>query len=80
MEKSNLILKYQKILIIILIFINFLNFNCSFDTEKLKIDYFKEEKKLIYVNAFNNLKGDLYLEFWGENTNIRYFKGLNITN
>ena len=80
MEKSNLMLGYQKILIIILIFINILNFNCSFVAEKLKIDYFKEEKKLIYVNAFNNLKGDLYFEFWGEDTNIRYFKGLNITN
>ena len=51
----------------------------SVDTSLLKINFFKEKTKLYYVNAMNNNKGDLFLEFWGEQDNIRYFIGINAT-
>ena len=35
----------------------------SVDTSLLKINFFKEKTKLYYVNAMNNNKGDLFLEF-----------------
>ena len=60
-----------------LILINLINLNYSFDSSSLKINYFTQAKKLYYVNAMNNLKGDLYLEFWGEESKTRYFIGLN---
>ena len=52
-------------------------FNNDFDISKLKVNYFKENLKLYYVNAFNDDKGNLYFEFLGENDNIRYFIGFN---
>ena len=29
------------------------------------------------VNAMNNIKGNIYFEFWGENGSTRYFIGIN---
>ena len=78
MKHLNLFFKKIK-LIIILAFINLININCLFDVSLLKIHYFEQAKNLYYVNAFNNLDGDLYLEFWGEDTKTRYFIGLNAT-
>ena len=48
-----------------------------FDIKKLKVNYFKENKKLYYVNAINDDKGNIYFEIWGENNNNRYFIGKN---
>ena len=66
------------IFIYILLFIKiYLSYNL--DPTKLKVNYFKENTKLYYVNAFNDDNGDLYFEFWGENDNYRYFIGKNFT-
>ena len=47
----------------------------SFNISTFKINFFKEDSKLYYVNAMNNNNGDLYFEFWGENNAKRYFIG-----
>ena len=65
------------ILFLEFILINLINLNYSFNSSLLKIKYFTQARKLYYVNAMNNLEGDLYLEFWGEETKTRYFIGLN---
>ena len=44
----------------------------------IRVQYFNENNELFYVNAFNDDKGNLYFEFWGEKNNIRYLIGKNI--
>ena len=34
-----------------------------------------QNSKLYYVNAMNNIKGNIYFEFWGENDNTNYIIG-----
>ena len=51
----------------------------SVDTSLLKVNYFKQNTKLYYVNAMNNDKGDLYFEFWGEIDKNRYIISINST-
>jgi hypothetical protein len=48
-----------------------------FDIKKLKVNYFKENKKSYYVDAINDDKGNIYFEIWGEKDNNRYFIGKN---
>ena len=50
-----------------------------FNISQLEINYFTENNNLYYVNALNNVQGDLYFEVWGEETNTRYFFGINKT-
>ena len=59
------------------IFILFLIYVNSVDISSFHVDYFQKNTKLYYVNAMNNAKGNLYLEFWGENDKTRYFIGKN---
>ena len=47
----------------------------SLDITSFQINFFKEDSKLYYVNAMNDINGDLYFEFWGENNAKRYFIG-----
>ena len=49
----------------------------SFDISSFHVNYFKQNTKLYYVNAMNNVKGNIYFEFWGENDNTRYYIGKN---
>ena len=42
---------------------------------QFKINFFEQSKKLYYVNAMNNENGDIYFEFWGEESSTRYFIG-----
>ena len=53
------------------IFILFLIYVNSVDISSFHVDYFQKNTKLYYVNAMNNAKGNLYLEFWGENDKTR---------
>ena len=72
---------YKKIILFFLLFI-FIIFNdiiYALYISSLKITYFNQNKYLYYVNVMNNEKGDLYMEFWGEINNLRYFIGLNKT-
>ena len=62
-----------------IIFINILFLTYSVDVSSFKINYFKENSQLYYVNAINNDDGDLYIEYWGEKENKRYIIGLNLT-
>ena len=39
---------------------------------QFKINFFEQSKKLYYVNAMNNENGDIYFEFWGEESSTRY--------
>ena len=77
MNISNYFYNNKIILFLEFILIFLFNINYSFDSSSLKINYFTQVIKLYYVNAMNNLKGDLYLELWGEETKTRYFIGLN---
>ena len=52
----------------------------TLDISSFKINFFKQEEKLYYVNAMNNDNGDIYFEFWGEANKIRYFIGLDSFN
>ena len=52
----------------------------TLDISSFKINFFKQEDKLYYVNAMNNDNGDIYFEFWGEANKIRYFIGLDYFN
>ena len=64
----------------IIFFIGFFSLTFTknvFDITKLKMNYFKENTKLYYVNAINDDEGNIYFEFWGENDNKRYFIGKN---
>ena len=49
----------------------------SIDISSFHVNYFKQNTKLYYVNAMNNVKGNIYFEFWGENDNTRYYIGKN---
>ena len=40
--------------------LNFISNIKVFDSSLLKVEYFKENKNLIYINSFSNSKGDLY--------------------
>ena len=50
----------------------------TLDTSLLEIDFYNK-KKLFYVNGMINDRGDLYIEYWGEENKIRYFIGINGT-
>lgn len=74
-------MKFKKIFRIkafyILLF-SIISFIKTYDTSLLKINYFKGETNLIYINSFSNSKGDLYMEYYG-NQYVRHFYGLNST-
>ena len=61
------------LLIYLIIFANFLHSIFSLE----KVNYFKDKKKLYYTNVMNDDKGDLYIEYWGEENNLRYFMGIS---
>ena len=63
------------ILFIFLLYIHFVN---SYDTSLLKINFFVNNNNLYYVNAINNDKGNVYIEYWGQN-NILYLMVINST-
>ena len=64
----------------IYILINLFDSFCSIDISLIKINYFNISKRLYYVYAFHDdNNGDLYLEYWGENSNTRYFLGISAT-
>ena len=44
----------------------------SLNISHFNINFFEQSKKLYYVNAINDDNGDIYFEFWGENS-LRYF-------
>ena len=68
---------YLLFILISLIYFFFL-INCN-NICLLKINYFSHDNKLYYVNAINSESGDIYMEFWGEQNNFRYFIGINST-
>ena len=47
----------------------------NINSSLFRVNHFENKKKLYYVNALNDNKGNLYFEFWGKNDNIRYFIG-----
>ena len=49
----------------------------SLNISLFKINHFEQNSKLYYVNAMNNIKGNIYFEFWGENDSTSYFFGIN---
>ena len=63
--------KMPRVFLIVYLIINIY----SLDITSFQIHFFKENSKLYYVNAMNDINGDLYFEFWGENDNKRYFIG-----
>ena len=63
-------------LLFLIFMIMIININ-SINISSFHVDYFKQNTKLYYVNAMNNIKGNIYFEFWGENDNTRYFIGKN---
>ena len=73
---------YNSFLEVSLIYIFFLFIKIelinTFDSSSLEINFFNI-KKLFYVNAMINDAGDLYIEYWGEENNVRYFLGINGT-
>jgi len=50
-------------------------YNNSIDSAKFKTNYFKENNELYYTNSLIDDEGNLYFEFWGNNSNFRYFIG-----
>ena len=60
-----------------LIFIFFIINIYSADISSFHVNYFKKNTKLYYVNAMNNVKRNIYFEFWGENDNTIYYIGKN---
>ena len=62
-----------------IIFIHILTFIYTIDISSFKINYFKANSLLYYVNAINSDDGSLYIEYWGEQENKRYIIGLNLT-
>ena len=53
---------------------------CPIDISLIRINYFNISKRLYYVYAFNDdNNGDLYFEYWGENSKTRYFLGISAT-
>ena len=73
----NSLFKNGFILFIQIIFMDlFFLINCN-NISLRKINYFKQDINLHYVNAMNSENGDLYMEFSGERTNFRYFIGIN---
>ena len=72
-------IRCKKINIFILfIFLLYVHFVDSYDTSLLKINFFVNNNNLSYVNAINNDKGNVYIEYWGQNI-ILYLIGLNGT-
>ena len=69
----------MEIIFIFFQIVNLFYFIYPLDISLLKINYFYEEKELYYINAMNNNDGDLYIEYWGEKNDFRYFIGLNLT-
>ena len=53
--------------------------NNKFDITSMKVNYFRENSNLYYVNALNDDKGNIYFEFCGckINTYYNYFIGIN---
>ena len=73
---------YQKEihLFFIYILIILFDFLYSIDVSLIKINYLNISKRLYYVYAFNDdNNGDLYFEYWGENSKTRYFLGISAT-
>ena len=62
----------------LILILNFCYLIYTFDLSLLKINYFFEEKELYYITTMNNDDGDLYIEYWGEANDFRYFIGLNL--
>ena len=79
MKKESIYLKLISSLISQIIIITFWKYIYCFDISSLKVTYFNKNTYLYYVNSINTESGDLYLEFWGETSTIRYFIGLNLT-
>ena len=70
-EKINSFISY-------IIFMYILTFIYTIDISSFKINYFKANSLLYYVNAINSDDGSLYIEYWGEQENKRYIMGLNL--
>ena len=64
-------------MVCILLLIIFIFNSQTLDILSFRINFFKKESKLYYVNAINNDDGNLYFEFWGEANYIRYFIGID---
>ena len=80
MRKLNYYIRKLNIIYLSLIFLTLIQLIFSFEVSSLKVNYFKEEKNLFYINPLNNYKGDLYFEHWGEGSDTtRYFTGINVT-
>ena len=80
MKIANILYKNKKkIIFILFILLNFFNAIISFDTSLLKINYFANNYHLYYVNAINNDNGDVYIEYWGEETKNLYLSRINGT-
>ena len=77
MKTENIICKKINIFILFIFLLHF-NFVDSYDTSLLKINFFTNNNNLYYVNAINNGKGDVYIEYWGQNS-ILYLMGINST-
>ena len=67
----------KKIILILQIFIICITNILSLNISLFKINHFEQNSKLYYVNALNNIKGNIYFEFLGENDSTRYFIGIN---
>ena len=64
-------------MVCILLLIIFIFNSQTLDVSSFRINFFKKESKLYYVNAINNDDGNLYFEFLGEEKKIRYFIGID---
>jgi len=77
MNVINILFQIEINFSMIYILLNLFENLCSIDISLININYLNISKRLYYVYAFNdNNKGDLYLEYWGEDSKIRYFSGL----
>ena len=45
----------------------------------IKANYFYDNKNLYYINPITNPNGDLYFEFCGSTSDVRYINKINIT-
>ena len=61
-----------------IVILNLFYFIYTFDISLLKINYFYQEKELYYTTIMNNNEGDLFIEYWSEKDDFRYFIGLNL--
>ena len=66
----------MKIIFFLIFIFLIININ-SVDISSFHVNYFKQNTKLYYVNAMNNVKGNIYFEFWGETDKTRYYIGKN---